>query len=221
MKKWKYLLVIGWMMKKMKYKLIENYLDELIPNPLCELNYNSDYTLLISIVLSAQTTDKRVNEVTKILFSKYPTLKSLKEASIDDIKLIIKPIGNFNKKAEYIKDIVTKLHLLYNDVVPIDEDILLTFKGVGRKTINVFLAEYKNIPKIAVDTHVKRVSKRLNLCNDSDNVLEIENKLTKVFPKKDWGKRHLQMVLFGRYYCKAKKPECDNCKLKEICNYNK
>lgn len=205
----------------MKYKLIEEYLDELIPNPVCELNYDSDYTLLISIVLSAQTTDKRVNKVTKVLFSKYPSLESLVKASIEDIKLIIKPIGNFNKKSEYIKDIATKLHLLYNDKVPLDEEILLTFKGVGRKTINVFLAEYKNIPRIAVDTHVARVSKRLNLCKNSDNVLEIENKLTKVFPEKDWGKRHLQMVLFGRYYCKAKKPECNDCKLKEICNYNK
>lgn len=205
----------------MNYKLIENYLDELIPNPVCELNYNSDYTLLISIVLSAQTTDKRVNEVTKILFSKYNNLESLMNAPIDDIKKIIKPIGNFNKKAEYVHDIATKLHQLYNDTVPLEEEVLLTFKGVGRKTINVFLAEYKNIPKIAVDTHVTRVSKRLGLCKNHDDVLEIENKLMKLFPKHSWGKRHLQMVLFGRYYCKAKKPECHNCKLKEICNYNK
>ena len=205
---------------KMKYKLIEEYLDELIPNPVCELDYNNDYTLLISIVLSAQTTDKRVNSVTKILFAKYPTLESLMNSDINLVKEIIKPIGNFNKKAEYIKDIATKLHLLYNDTVPLDEEVLLTFKGVGRKTVNVFLAEYKNMPRIAVDTHVKRVSKRLNLCENNDDVIEIEHKLTKIFKEKDWGRRHLQMVLFGRYYCKAKKPECNQCKLKDICNYN-
>lgn len=205
----------------MKYNLIENYLDELIPNPTCELNYSNDYTLLISIVLSAQTTDKRVNEVTKVLFSKYPTLKDLQEADIEDIKKIIKSIGSFNKKAEYVKDIATKLHLIYNDQVPLDENILLTFKGVGRKTVNVFLAEYKNIPRIAVDTHVARVSKRLNLCQSSDNVFKIEKKLTKIFLKKDHAKRHLQLVLFGRYFCKAKKPECSTCKLKQLCNYNK
>jgi len=203
----------------MKYKIIEDYLDELIPNPTCELNYTSDYTLLISIVLSAQTTDKRVNEVTKILFNKYPSLESLVNASINDIKKIIKPIGNFNKKAEYVKDIASKLHHEYNDIVPDDEDSLLTFKGVGRKTVNVFLAEYKNIPRIAVDTHVSRVSKRLNLSNENDNPLIIEEKLMKIFPREDWGKRHLQLVLFGRYYCKAKKPECDNCNLKAICRY--
>lgn len=203
----------------MKYKVIENYLDELFKNPVCELNYINDYTLLISIVLSAQTTDKRVNQVTKILFDKYSDLKSLANANIDDIKEIIKSIGNYNKKAEYIIDIANKLHYQYNDIVPCDDKILLTFKGVGRKTINVFLSEYYNIPKIAVDTHVERVSKRLNLCSKKDNPLEIENKLMKIFPKKDWGKRHLQLVLFGRYCCKAKKAECKNCKLKEVCNY--
>lgn len=203
----------------MKYKIIEKYLDELITNPVCELNYINDYTLLISIVLSAQTTDKRVNQVTKILFNKYQNLESLANADINDIKQIIKSIGNYNKKAEYVKDIANKLYYQYNGNVPIDENILLTFKGVGRKTINVFLSEYKNIPRIAVDTHVSRVSKRLNLCNESDNSLIIEEKLMKVFPKQDWGRRHLQLVLFGRYYCKSKKPECENCKLKELCKY--
>ena len=194
----------------MKYKIIENYLDDLIPNPVCELDYNSDYTLLISIVLSAQTTDKRVNQVTKVLFSKYPTLKELAEANDEDIKEIIKPIGNFNKKCEYIKDIATKLHYEYNNEVPLDEDILITFKGVGRKTINVFLSEYKQIPRIAVDTHVARVSKRLGLCDEEDNPLIIEKKLASNFKEKDYSRRHLQMVLFGRYYCKAMKPSCDN-----------
>lgn len=204
-----------------KYKIIENYLDELFENPVCELNYTNDYTLLISIVLSAQTTDKRVNQVTEKLFNKYPNLETLANANFDEIKTIIKSIGNYNKKAEYIIDIANKIHYQYNDKVPYDENILLTFKGVGRKTINVFLSEYFDIPKIAVDTHVERVSKRLKLCDKTDGLLEIENKLMKIFKEKEWGKRHLQLVLFGRYHCLARKPNCLNCKLKYFCNYYK
>ena len=203
----------------MKYEMIEKYLDELIPNPVCELDYNSDYTLLISIVLSAQTTDRRVNQVTKILFNKYPTLESLMNASLEDIKEILRPIGNFNKKATFVKDIATKLHLEYNDHVPLDEELLLTFNGVGRKTVNVFLAEYKGIPKIAVDTHVSRVSKRLNLCKNDATPLAIEKVLMKNIPRENWAKRHLQMVLFGRYYCKALKPKCTTCQLCGMCAY--
>jgi len=205
----------------MKYKIIEDYLDELIQNPVCELEYSNDYTLLISIVLSAQTTDKRVNQVTKILFNKYPSIESISNASLDDLKEILKPLGNFNKKALYVKDIATKLHYKYNDQVPLDENELLTFNGVGRKTVNVFLAEYKNIPKIGVDTHVMRVSKRLSLCDYDANPLEIEKILMKNINKKNWAKRHLQMVLFGRYYCKAKNPSCNNCKLQDLCSYYK
>ncbi len=205
----------------MKYSLITNYLDELFLNPKCELNYDSDYTLLINIVLSAQTTDKRVNEVSQVLFSKYPNLDCLAKANLDDLKNILRPIGNYNKKALFVKDIADKLHNLYDDKVPLDEEVLLTFKGVGHKTVNVFLAEYKNIPRIAVDTHVTRVAKRLSLCLKTDDVVEIEKKLMDFFPKEEWCKRHLQLVLFGRYYCKAKKPLCSTCPLKEICNYLK
>lgn len=205
----------------MKYEVIEKYLDELIPNPVCELEYNSDYTLLISIVLSAQTTDKKVNQVTKILFSKYPSLVSLMNASLDDLKEILHPLGNFNKKAVFVKDIATKLHLEYNDKVPLEEDILSTFKGVGRKTINVFLSEFKGIPRIAVDTHVERVAKRLGLCSENDSPLQVEIALSKKIKRQNWGRRHLQLVLFGRYYCKAIKPDCSNCQLKKVCQYNK
>ena len=106
---------------------------------------------------------------------------------------------------------------VYNGVVPVDREALEKMPGVGRKTINVFLSEFYNVPAIAVDTHVERVSKRLRLAYAKDNVLTIEKKLMKKFPKEEWGKRHLQLVLFGRYYCKAVKPLCEDCKLKEIC----
>ena len=201
----------------MKTNKIDDYLEELFPNPKCELNYNKDYELLIAIVLSAQSTDKRVNECTKVLFKKYKSLKALKEAEIRDLENIIRPVGSFHKKASYIKDIASILIDRYDGDVPTNRNELITLPGVGRKTINVFLSEFYNIPAIGVDTHVERVSKRLRLALDRDNVLIIEKKLMKYFKREDWAKRHLQMVLFGRYFCKAKKPLCRDCKLKDVC----
>ena len=204
----------------MKNDLIMNYLDELFPEPKCELNYSSDYELLIAIVLSAQTTDKNVNKVTDILYKKYDSLDKLSRASVDEIYSIVKPIG-FKKKANYVKDIATILLNDYNGVVPDKKEILIKLPGVGGKTANVFLSEYYNYPFIAVDTHVERVSKRLGLASKNDDVLKIENKLMKVFPKEKWARLHLQLVLFGRYHCKAIKPECSNCKLIDICKEKK
>lgn len=196
---------------------IEEYLDSLFPDPKCELNYTKDYELLIAVVLSAQSTDKRVNSVTPILFSKFPSLEALKNASVKDLELIIRPVGSHHKKSLYVLNIAEKLCDEYNGIVPRDREILESFQGVGRKTANVFLSEFYNEPAIAVDTHVERVSKRLRLAYAKDNVLTIEKKLMKKFPKESWAKRHLQMVLFGRYYCKAVKPLCGDCKLKDIC----
>ena len=207
------------MMKK--YDVIESYLDEIIPEPKCELDYFNDYSLLLAIMLSAQTTDKRVNEVTKILFSKYKSLQELKEASYSDLKEIIKPLGNYTKKAFNVKEIARILHDNYHDQVPSEREILETLPGVGRKTVNVYFAEYLDKPAIAVDTHVLRVAKRLGLVKNDANVLIVEKALMANIPKEKWGRRHLQLVLFGRYYCKAVKPNCDECKLKKICEYIK
>ena len=205
------------MTKNEKREIISKYLDELFPNPKCELIYHNDYELLIAIVLSAQATDKRVNMVTPILFSKYPTLEKLSEAPIDLLEEILKPIGSFRKKAVYVKDIAYNLTTKYQGVVPTDREKLEKLKGVGRKTINVFLSEYYNFPAIAVDTHVERISKRLRIASKKATVLEVEEKLQKFFPKDEWAKRHLQLVLFGRYYCKAVKPDCSSCPLKKLC----
>ncbi len=200
-----------------KSKLIREYLDELFPNPKCELNYNNDYELLIAICLSAQTTDKRVNEVTKVLFEKYPKLEDIKNADVKDLEQIIRPLGSFHKKSCYVKELSTIIVDKYSSVVPTARTDLESLPGVGRKTVNVFLGEFYNYPAIAVDTHVERVSKRLRIAKKDSNVKEVEEKLMKFYPKKEWAKRHLQMVLFGRYYCKAIKPSCENCKLKEYC----
>jgi endonuclease-3 len=196
---------------------INKYLDELFLNPVSELDYNKDYELLISVMLSAQTTDKRVNEVGKILYTKYPSLEDLKNADIEDIKNIIRPLGSFNKKASNVIEISKRLLEDKNGVVPCDRDYLESLPGVGRKTTNVVLGELFKVPCIAVDTHVERVSKRLNLANENDDVREVEEKLTKIYEGEEMIKKHHQLLLFGRYYCKAKNPLCEGCKLKEIC----
>lgn len=197
-------------------KEIIDYLDELIPNPKCELNYNKDYELLIATMLSAQTTDKRVNSVTATLFKKYPSLEKLRKANIQDIIDIIKPIGTYNKKAINIIKIAAALKTV-DDKIPNDRLFLESLPGVGRKTTNVVLSNLYNVPCIAVDTHVERVAKRLKLAEKNDRVDVVEKKLTKKFGDYNLCKLHHQLVLFGRYYCKAKKPLCDSCKLKNKC----
>ncbi len=195
---------------------IMEYLDYLFPDPRCELHYTKDYELLIAVMLSAQTTDKRVNMVTSVLFQKYPNLESLRDAEIQDIIDIIRPIGTFERKANNIKLIASKL-LEKGGTVPNDRVFLESLSGVGRKTANVVLSNLFETNCIAVDTHVSRVSKRLGLAFDNDDVVTIEKKLTQKFPTEKLGRLHHQLVLFGRYYCKAVKPECDTCKLKKIC----
>lgn len=204
----------------MKNKEIIAYLDTIIPNPRCELEYSKDYELLIATMLSAQTTDKRVNEVTRVLFKKYPSLKDLAGADIEDIKQIIRSIGTYNKKASNIKSIAKNLLEKSNGIVPNDRKFLESLDGVGRKTTNVVLSNIYNIPCIAVDTHVSRVSKRLGIAKEADDVVVVEKKLNKFFKDDDLCRLHHQLVLFGRYYCKAIKPECENCGLKKYCKKN-
>jgi endonuclease-3 len=200
---------------------IYSFLDEVIPNPRCELNYNYDYELLLAVMMSAQTTDVRVNEVNSILFSKYPTLKDLSKANIDDIKKIIKPIGTHHKKASNIIEISKRLLIEKDGIVPNDRLYLESLPGVGRKTANVVLSNLFNEPCIAVDTHIARVSKRLGLAQEDDDVLTIEKKLTKKLEKDSLNKMHHQLLLFGRYYCTARSPKCDECKLHDFCKYYK
>ena len=203
------------MMKK-NILLINNYLDELIPNPICELNYQKDYELVIAVMLSAQTTDKGVNKVTSILFPKYNSLEKLAGSNIEDIKEIIKPIGNYNKKANNIIEISKILINKYKKQVPKTYEELEILPGIGRKSANVIRSEIYKIPSFAVDTHVIRVTNRLGLVKTKDPVI-IEKELEKIFKKSDWIRKHQQLVLFGRYYCKAKNPDCKNCKLLNIC----
>lgn len=204
----------------MKINDILNKLDIMIPNPKCELNYTKDYELLIATVLSAQCTDNRVNKVTKVLFNKYD-IYSLSYAKNSDIEKIIYSCGNYKKKSEYIINIAKSLTKDYNGKVPNDRNYLESLPGVGRKTTNVVLSNLFEVPLIAVDTHVDRVSKRLSLAKNTDTVFEVEKKLMKKIPKNRWIRTHHQFVLFGRYICKSIKPDCDKCQLKEYCKYYK
>ena len=205
------------MKKKQKAALAVAALEKEYPDALCSLEEKEPYRLLIAVRLSAQCTDARVNLVTPVLFERFPTLESLAFADVAEVEEIVHPCGFFRAKANDIVSMSRMLIEKYDSKVPVDREVLQTFPGVGRKTANVFLSEYYNYPAIAVDTHVERVSKRLKIAKKEDDVQTIENKLMKFYPKQDWAKRHLQMVLFGRYHCKAIKPNCSECKLKSIC----
>lgn len=191
---------------------IINTFDELIPNPKCPLNYSKDYELLLAVMMSAQTTDERVNKVTEELF-KY-NLDELANIDEEIIESIIKSVGTQKKKAHFIKEIAKRLLNDCDGVVPYDREYVESLPGVGHKTCNVVFAEIFHEPAFAVDTHVARVSKRLGFAKEKDDVVTIEKKLCKKFPKEVWRRMHVQMVLFGRYTCTSKNPKCDACPFK-------
>ena len=197
-----------------------NYLDELFPASKCELFYSKDYELVIAVMLSAQTTDKSVNAVTPILFEKYPSLDALNKASLEEIEEILKPIGLYKNKAKNLKGIVKELIERFNYVVPSDKDQLMTLPGVGNKTAGVIRAEIFKIPDLPVDTHILRIAKRLNLAKKDDEPIDVERKLKKIIPEERWIKSHHQLIHFGRYFCTSRSPQCENCKIKDMCiNY--
>ncbi len=205
----------------LKTSYIESYFDEILKNASCELIYNKDYELLIAVMLSAQTTDKKVNKVTEVLFKKYPSIDALADAEVKDIELIIHSIGLYKNKAKNVIGIAKSLKEKFNYHVPNELDELTSMPGVGRKTANVVLAEIYHYPVIAVDTHVERCSKRLGLAKKDDSVLIVEKKLSKLFKKENRIKIHHQFIHFGRYYCLAQNPKCHECKLCDYCLYYK
>lgn len=209
-------------MMKTDINRLLNYLDELFPAAKCELLYTRDYELVIAVMLSAQTTDKSVNAVTPILFKKYPSLDALNNASLEDVEEIIKPIGLYKNKAKNLKGIVSDLVTRFNYQVPSNKDELMTLPGVGNKTAGVIRAEIFNIPDLPVDTHILRIAKRLKLANKDDEPIDVERKLKKIIPEERWIKSHHQLIHFGRYFCLARSPHCENCKISDMCaNYRK
>lgn len=201
----------------MNKELIQKELDRLFENPICELEYTKDYELLLSVMLSAQTTDKRVNMVTKPLYEKYNSLEKLNTLTLKELNEQLKSIGFHKTKSIYFKQIVEEL--LKIGYVPNNREYLEKLPGVGRKTASVVLGQLYDEPSFAVDTHVFRTSKRLGITKEKDDVLKTEQKLKKYFDKDKWNRINSQMVLFGRYYCTSKNPKCENCNLKSICKY--
>ena len=202
----------------MKNKVLCEKLDLMIKNPCCELNYHTDYELLVAVMLSAQCTDKRVNMVTDSLFKNY-SLRQIADLPLTKLEDELRSLGSYTKKAYYLKNIAIRLLADYDGKVPNNRGYLESLPGVGHKTCNVVLSELFDVPTIAVDTHVERVSKRLELVNANDDVKTIEKKLENQFDKKDYNRVNHQLVLFGRYICTAKNPKCEECLIK--CKYKK
>ena len=187
------------------------------PNPKCELNYTNAYTLLVAVVLSAQSTDKGVNKATQELFKVADTPQKMIALGLENLKSYIKTIGLYNNKAKNIIALSEELVKNHQGIVPEDRNILETLPGVGRKTANVVLNVWFNQPTLAVDTHVMRISHRLNL-SDGKTPLKVEEDLLKVLPQNYVKNANHWLVLFGRYICKAQKPDCLNCPLQKFCH---
>ena len=191
--------------------------NEMYPEDIkCYLNHENAWQLLIATILSAQCTDARVNIITKDLFKKYPDIKSFAEAELRELELDIKPAGFYHNKAKNIIECMRKIHFDYNDEVPRDIETLTSLAGVGRKTANVIRGNIYGDPSIVVDTHVKRISRRLGLTKEEDPV-KIEFDLMKKLPKEYWIKYNHQIIAFGRQICKAQSPKCQECPLAGYC----
>lgn len=194
-------------------------LDKLYPTAQCELNHTNSLELLIAVMLSAQTTDASVNRLTTSLFKKYKTVDDFADADPSILQSDIKRIGLYKNKAKNLKKTANALRDNFNGVVPSTQEALETLPGVGRKTANVVLSVWFGEPRIAVDTHVERVSKRLKIAYKKDSTLKVEEKLMRKVPRDKWSKTHHQMIFFGRYHCTARNPKCDGCPLKPYCRY--
>jgi len=190
------------------------------PQPWIDLHFENPYQLLVATILAAQTTDKKVNEITPVFFKQFPDPKAVSQAKIEEIEKIIKSVNYYRRKAKLIKECCDFLVKEFDGKVPDNLDDLVKLPGVGRKTASVILVNAFNKPAIVVDTHVKRVSQRLGLTS-SNNPDKIEKDLAQFFSKENWVYISKALVLFGRYICKAKNPECKKCYLSDICPYDK
>ncbi len=187
-----------------KVKLITQYLDKNFPNVDCELDFSNNLELIIAVLLSAQCKDEYVNRATKKLFEKYKTIDDYADAKVEDIEKLIKTLGLYKAKSKNIVGMANMLRDVYDYKIPTTREELIKLPGVGRKTANVVLSVGFNIPAIAVDTHVERVAKMFGLADKNDNPLQVEKKLMELFPMKDWGKIHHQLIHLGRYKLPAR-----------------
>ena len=205
----------------MNERLIQalSVMESMFPNAKAQLNHQNAFELTVAVMLSAQTTDIAVNKVTPSLFQAYPTVFELSIAQSEDIESYIRTIGLYKNKAKALVNMAKRVVREFNGVIPSSKKKLLSLDGVGIKTANVIRSVWFNVPAIAVDTHVERVSKRLGFAKEEDSVIDVERKLKKKTPRKDWIKAHHLMIFFGRYHCKAISPQCKSCPLGTQCRY--
>jgi len=201
-----------------KTAFAEKALSVVWPNPKSELNFETPFQLLVATIMAAQATDKKVNQLTTELFRAAPDAESMSRMNIDDIRTIIRPINYYNNKAKNILAVSQRLVEEFGGEVPASREALESLPGVGRKTANVVLGNAFGIPAMPVDTHVHRVSNRIGLCKTSKPE-ETEEALLKIIPEEKLINFHHYLLLHGRYTCKAKKPECERCPVREICEW--
>ncbi|MCI5871683.1 MULTISPECIES: endonuclease III [Streptococcus] len=209
------------MLGRERLKKVLAIIAEMFPDAKGELEYQTPFQLLVAVILSAQATDKSVNKVTPKLWTKFPAIADLAYADLSEVEDTIRNIGLYKNKAKNIKKTAQIILEQFDGQVPKTHKELESLPGVGRKTANVVLAEIYKIPAIAVDTHVSRISKRLNISKPDASVEEIEADLMKKIPKKDWIVTHHRLIFFGRYHCLAKNPKCEACPVQTYCKYYK
>lgn len=200
---------------------ILDILEEMFPNAECELIHKNAFELLVAVVLSAQTTDVSVNKITPALFEAFPTPQALAEGDIKEIEAKIKRIGLYRNKARSIQNLSRSLVENFDGIVPTSMRDLTSLAGVGRKTANVVRSVCFDIPSIAVDTHVERISKRLGLAKPQDSVEKVEEKLKRKIKRERWNRAHHLFIFFGRYHCMARNPQCDGCPFQSFCRKDK
>ncbi len=192
-------------------------IEEIFPDAECELHHNSPFQLIVAVVLSAQTTDASVNRVTPALFESWPDARSLKDAPLKAVEDKLKTLGLYRTKSKNIIALAKAIDEQFDGRVPSSYKELESLPGVGRKTANVVRSVAFDIPSLAVDTHVDRVSKRLGLAKPEDNVLKVEEKLKRKIDRDRWNQAHHDLIFFGRYFCMARKPNCPECPFSAFC----
>jgi endonuclease-3 len=205
------------MTKKERYQFVIDYFQEFAPDAETELIYDNPFQLLVSVILSAQCTDKRVNMTTPAIFNTYPTAEAMSKASFDELFPYIKSISYPNNKTRHLIGMANMLMEKFHGEVPMTVEELVQLPGVGRKTANVITSVIDEQPNMAVDTHVFRVSARLGLTTNATTPLAAEKQLIKYFPAEYIHKAHHWLILHGRYICVARNPKCSVCGLQSIC----
>ena len=207
------------MVSKKRAEEMVDVMCEMYPEAHCELVHANAFELTIAVLLSAQTTDKGVNKITPYLFEKYKKPADYLAVTLAELEEDLRAIGLYKTKSKNIRKLCELLISDYNGEIPGNYDDLIRLPGVGRKTANVVLSVWFKVPRIAVDTHVERVSKRLKFVRQKDNVLEVEKRLMYLLPENKWSHAHHAMIFFGRYHCIARRPKCEGCPLHEQCSY--